>query len=71
MFVGYMFMGVLLAAGFYMREENYRTFEAGLFAIYISLVAGNVGRAWIEAKHGTTRQATTTNNSNNEQEYAN
>ncbi len=71
MFVGYMFMGVLLAAGFYMREENYRTFEAGMFAIYASLVLGNVGQKWIDAKNRKTEQPIIQQNNEQPQEYAN
>ena len=77
-FVGYLAMAILFAAGFYMREENYRTFEAGMFAIYASLVLGNVGQRWIEAKHSANTQRTETITVSNEtpinpnaQEYAN
>ena len=79
MFVGYLAIVILLAAGFYMREENYRTFEAGMFAIYASLVLGNVGQKWIDAKNRRPLQTKITNEQTittqtplpNNEEYAN
>ena len=41
----------LTAGGFYMSEGNYPTYETGLFAIYASMVLGNVGSKFVLNKN--------------------
>ena len=44
-------LGLLTFGAYKMQSENYRTFEAGVFAIYASMVLGNVGTKFIYAKN--------------------
>lgn len=50
MFVFFFSVILLVSAGFFMDEQQYKTFESGQFMLVLALVLGNVGEHYIKAK---------------------
>ena len=55
-FWGFAFSLMLYSGAFCINTENYRTFEAGLFALYASMVLGNVATKFVNFKTGNTNE---------------